>query len=250
MNRALKVALLLSIGACSGETTAAEQAQTSATALDQALPAPWKKFTSNSGVTATIEGSNVVVRTSTVPDHRSPYFAMTDSRYEAYNGTNPAFMLNPNRIASQQIVLRIPLNPSPAASPAATPLGPIGIALNGVPFFNQYAAGGAPLTNEVNSFDQYDGHPQNSGMYHYHVEPFSLTARLGKDALLGFLLDGYPVYGPVENGANVAESALDASHGHTHATPDYPSGIYHYHVTATPPYINGNGFHGAPGTTG
>ena len=66
--------------------------------------------------------------------------------------------------------------------------------------------------------------------------------------LLGFLLDGFPVYGPQENGAAVAESSLDAYHGHKHATADYPAGIYHYHVTNTDPYINGAGFFGTPGT--
>jgi hypothetical protein len=87
-------------------------------------------------------------------------------------------------------------------------------------------------------------------MYHYHAEPFSLTARLGKDALLGFLLDGYPVYGPQENGGPVDQSSLDALHGHTHPTAQYPGGISHYHVTATAPYINGSGFRGVPGTVG
>ena len=35
-------------------------------------------------------------------------------------------------------------------------MGPIGVSLNGVPFYNQYAGGGAPLSNEINSFDQYN----------------------------------------------------------------------------------------------
>jgi hypothetical protein len=55
------------------------------------------------------------------------------------------------------------------------------------------------LTNEINSFDQYNGHPQMQGGYHYHIEPTYLTAQNGKHVLLGFLLDGFPVYGPLEN---------------------------------------------------
>jgi hypothetical protein len=43
-------------------------------------------------------------------------------------------------------------------------------------------------------------------------------------------------------------SQLDAYHGHTGPTADYPAGIYHYHITTTDPYINGNGFYGKPGT--
>jgi hypothetical protein len=135
-----------------------------------------------------------------------------------------------------------------AGTHAATPLGAIGIAVNGVPMFNQYAAGGAPLTGEINSFDQYNGHPQQTGVYHYHMEPTYLTANKGKDALMGFLLDGFPVYGPMENGTTVTNASLDAYHGHTGATADYPNGIYHYHITATDPYINGSGFYGTAGT--
>jgi hypothetical protein len=144
---------------------------------------------------------------------------------------------------------KIPLSPKVASTHSATPLGPIGVSLNGVPFFNQYAGPSQPLTNEIVSFDQYYGHPQQSGQYHYHVEPLYLTTvKATKSSLLGFLLDGFPVYGPQENGAAVATASLDAYHGHTHATTEYPSGIYHYHITDTDPYINGSGFYGTAGT--
>ena len=193
-----------------------------------------------------LDGDFVVVKSNGLPDHKSPYY--TGTKYEAYNGTNSNFNLNPNRIAEQALTFRIPVNPKVATTHAATPLGPIGVSLNGVPFYNQYAGPSQPLTNEINSFDQYNGHPQQTGQYHYHVEPSYLTATKGKDVLLGFLLDGFPVYGPMENGATVSVSALDAYHGHTHATADFPNGIYHYHISSTAPYINGDGFYGTPGT--
>jgi len=66
-------------------------------------------------------------------------------------------------------VLRIPLNPKVASTHQSTSLGPFGIALNGVVLFNQFAAGNQPLTGEINSFDQYNGHPQQAGQYHYHI---------------------------------------------------------------------------------
>jgi hypothetical protein len=70
-----------------------------------------------------------------------------------------------------------------------------------------------------------------------------------KYGLMGFLLDGFPVYGPMEeNGTIVNNSNLDAFHGHIHATADFPNGIYHYHFTSEAPYLNGNGFYGTPGT--
>lgn len=199
----------------------------------------------------TKDGDFVVITTKDLPDHKSPYYKGTQweaTKWEAYNGTNPLWNQNPNKIAESDLTFRIPLHPAEASTKSATPLGPIGVSLNGVPFFNQYAAQRAPLTNEANGFDQYGGHPQQQGQYHYHVEPTYLTTNKGKDALLGFLLDGFPVYGPVEKGVTITNDDLDEYHGHKTATADYPNGIYHYHITAADPYINGNGFYGTPGT--
>jgi len=75
-----------------------------------------------------------------------------------------------------------------------------------------------------------------------------LTQNQGNNVLLGFLLDGFPVYGPFENGARVVNSLLDEYHGHEHVTADYPEGIYHYHITDADPYINGSGYYGTAGT--
>lgn len=198
-----------------------------------------------------VDGSYIVIKTTSLPDHKSPYYQGTTwaaSKYEAYNGSNAGFMLNPNRIAQVNLTFRIPFNPTAATAHAATPGGPIGVSLNGVPFFNQYAAMNAPLTNEINTFDQYNGHPQQQGQYHYHVEPTYLTATKGNSVLLGFLLDGFPVYGPMENGNPVTNAMLDSYHGHTGVTADYPTGIYHYHITTADPYLNGSGFYGTAGT--
>lgn len=216
-----------------------------------ALPAPFAKFktadtTCGSNVDVYVDGGDIVIEANALPNHGSPYFAMTNSCHEVNN--EPGFQQNPNQIAAQTLVFRIPASPVEAANKQATPLGPIGVSLNGVPFFNQYAGPNQPLTSEIVSFDQYSGHPQQQGGYHYHVEPVYLTASDGSDALLGFLLDGYPVYGPAENGAAVTNAALDAYHGHFGVTADYPNGTYHYHVTDADPYINGNGFFGEPGS--
>jgi hypothetical protein len=198
-----------------------------------------------------VDGDYIVIKTNGRPDHKSPYYKDTEwssTMYEAYNGSNSKFVLNPNRIATTNFTFKIPKSPKSATTKSATPLGAIGVSLNGVAFFNQYAAMSSPLTNEVNSFDQYNGHPQQQGNYHYHVEPLYLTTSKGKDALLGFLLDGFPVYGPTESGKAIANTDLDAYHGHTHATSDFPDGIYHYHITSADPYINGSGFYGTAGT--
>ncbi|MEM0960977.1 MAG: YHYH protein [Bacteroidota bacterium] len=248
--RALALIVLGSIAACdtvSTDGSTPSPPDTGPGTVSSDVPEQFRVFTE--GVTVWMDGDVLVVESTGVPDHDSPYFDTSDSRYEAYNGGNASFHLNPNRIAAQDHVFRIPAEPAALDTPSPTPLGPIGVSLNGVPFYNQYAGpDNQPLTREIDSFDQYNGHPQQHGGYHYHAEPYSLTDRFGSDALLGFLLDGYPVYGPEENGVRVRESDLDMAHGHEHATEEYPEGVYHYHVTDVDPYINGAGFHGQPGT--
>ena len=200
-----------------------------------------------------VEGNFIIIKAQGLPDHKSPYYKGTQwesTKYEAYNGSNTAYFSNNVAIQQQSLTFKIPLNPALNNNHQATPLGPIGVSLNGVPFFNQYAGNGASLgPMELNTFDQYNGHATPmGGAYHYHSEPTWLTALKGKSALMGFLLDGFPVYGPVENGKTISNADLDVYHGHSSATADYPNGIYHYHITSADPYINGNGYYGTQGT--
>lgn len=219
-----------------------------------AYPIPlvyYKLYGSNS---ITNDGTYLTIKTYGLPDHKSAYYVTTSPLYESFSGTTfggNTFAKNPNIIQTQSFTFKIPANPKESSIHAATSLGPIGVALNGVPFYNQYAGpNNQALTGEIASFDQGYGHPQQSGQYHYHVEPIHLTTSITtKSGLLGFLLDGFPVYGPQEeSGATVANSDLDVYHGHSHATKDYPNGIYHYHFTSDAPYLNGNGFYGTAGT--
>ena len=207
----------------------------------------YRKFSEN--VLIYVEDDYIVFETDNLPNHKSPYYNENNVLYEEYNGNNQNFNLNPNKILKQNIVMKVPADPKESKTKTATPLGAIGIAVNGVVFYNQYAGpNNQPLTNEINSFDQYNGHPQPQGAYHYHIEPLWLTSNLGKDAFLGFLNDGFPVYGPQENGKDITNTDLDDYHGHFHKTDEFPDGIYHYHITKDNPYINGDGFFGVVGT--
>ena len=251
-NYILILALIMFISACkkTDDTTSPTSPTTTTGNID--ISVLKDKFYSSpnysSTVAVTIEGNYLVVKTNAIPDHKSPYYSVSDARYEAYNGTNSLFKAAPNTIVAQNLTFKIPISPKEATAKSATPMGPIGVSLNGVPFFNQYAAGGAKLTGEINGFDQNGGHPQMQGQYHYHVEPLNLTKNKGSDAFLGLLLDGFPVYGPKENGALVKETDLDGYHGHTAKTTEFPNGIYHYHITSADPYLNGSGFFGTAGT--
>ncbi|QXP59695.1 YHYH protein [Olleya sp. HaHaR_3_96] len=212
------------------------------------IPAIYFKIYGATNITS--DGTYVTINTNGMPDHKSVYYPISDELYEDFSGTTfdgYPFVKNPNVIESFDYSFKIPLNPTEATNHVATPLGAIGVSLNGVPLFNQYAGPDQPLTDEFQSFDKYWGHPTGNGTFHYHIEPLYLTTVTAtKSSLLGFLLDGFPVYGPEENGTDV--TGLDAYHGHNHATEDYPDGTYHYHITNTDPYINGNGYYGTPGT--
>lgn len=214
------------------------------------VPAVYNKIYGATSITS--DGTYITIKTSGQPDHKSVYYPTANALYEPFSGSTfggNTFVKNPNTIAARTYTFKIPLNPQLSANHVATPLGAIGVAINGIPLYNQYAAPNQPLTNEVMSFDKYYGHPTGTGSYHYHVEPLYLTTvKVNKSSLLGFLLDGFPVYGPEENSVAVTNVMLDAYHGHTGVTVDYPNGIYHYHINNTDPYINGSGYYGTPGT--
>jgi hypothetical protein len=197
--------------------------------------------------TVTVGTTTITISAVGVPNHGSPYFEQTDSRWEAWDGDYDSSNQNPNVIGTQNFTFVIPRYPEEADSKEATPYGPMGVASNSVSFYNQNAAPGDDLSQEILTFDQYYGHPTNTSSYHYHIEPLYLTSS-NAESLLGFLLDGFPVYGPEEDGVAVTDSDLDDYHGHTGTTEDFPDGIYHYHITDDYPYINGDGFYGTSGT--
>ncbi len=237
---------LLHCGSSSSSAAAPSAASTSATTSTSStpsatatLPAIYSKF--GNGTQISLNGTTVVITTKDLPDHKSPYWGVGNALYEA---PQSGMSVNSNLIGAQNITFRIPASPTRATS-SSTPLGPMGVATNGVALFNQYAAGFTPLGPEMVSFDRYNGHPTGQNQYHYHIEPVWLTAA-SKSVLIGVLLDGFPVYGP-QDSTGVTPSDLDSCNGHTGATPDYPGGIYHYHITSAAPYIAGC-FAGAVGT--
>jgi hypothetical protein len=207
------------------------------------------KFYHEGKVSVVVNDDNIVITASDLPDHKSAYYSSGNPLYESYDEpNNPSFNLNPNNILEQNIVMTIPRFPEVSSAHESTPMGPMGVAVNSVAIYNQMAAPGDDILEELNTFDQYEGHPAPGGIYHYHIEPVWLTQTLGDDAFLGLLLDGFPVYGPVEDGDRLKNEDLDDYHGHIHNKTEFPEGIYHYHVTDELPWINGDGFYGRAGT--
>jgi len=242
----------------------------------------------------------MVVESTNRPEHKSYYWQATNALYEAYTfATNlykyaatktaagytgtPA-SAGPNMILEQSITLKMPISPAVASTKTATTFSTMGLALNGVSFFDENASPPDLITDELFTFDQCTGHPQNSGLYHYHADPICLIRDLGGSVtdnssivsgttyswiednktngglLLGFVMDGFPVYGPVgdnhTDSDNASTPSIDAYNGHTHNTTEFTSGTYHYHIktanlggtNSTAFWITNEYYYGTPGS--
>jgi hypothetical protein len=163
-----------------------------------------------------------VVHSNGIPDHETGAFP---NRH------------NPNAIREQNYTFKIPRTPQKAERVTKVPMGPIGVAINGVPFYNPYNREGEDAA-KVEVFDECCGHPDPMGRYHYHIYPkcvhTSFKDEVGKHSeLIGFAFDGFAIYGP--NGKDgTPPKDLDECNGHSD-----PERGYHYHVTAKFPYIIG-----------
>jgi YHYH protein len=127
-----------------------------------------------------------------------------------------------------------------------TSLGRIGVALSGAQIFNDYenpdrsvvAIDDQVVHDHVAFLDNCNGHTLVDGTnYHYHGIPVCIAeaaAQAGQHSrMIGVLADGFPVYGNNDvGGIVVVNDDLDACSGHSGPTPEFPEGIYHYHLTA------------------
>ncbi len=172
----------------------------------------------------------LVMKSKNLPNHPTAVFP---DRSRFLDG-------NPNYIREQQDTWRIPLvpkeNPRHVAMTTeirrALPMGPIGVAVNGVVFFNPFDAG---QVEAIDRLDRCCGHPSPSSEYHYHKYPACVNTPwdddgAGHSPLIGFAFDGFPVYGPYEAAGELAKDSkanpLNAFNLHT----DDAHGP-HYHVT-------------------
>jgi hypothetical protein len=147
-------------------------------------------------VSITIEGDYRVIRANGLPNHAAGEFPNRN---------------NPNRIAAQHYVFRVPVNPTVAAKPTRYTLQIFGIAVNGVVFdpgANEWWNGDRSSGWQVEAMgglmnlgmDKNNAHVQPNGAYHYHGVPTglldTLTGGKPKMVLIGWAADGFPIYGP------------------------------------------------------
>nr|WP_299069020.1 YHYH protein [uncultured Allomuricauda sp.] len=227
------------------------------TAPGKATPlSAFDEFNSNS-VTISFDGDEITISSTGFPNHTTPYWQETDSLY-----IEPvvATAQTPGRMGSHRDrshTLTVPTAPGLAIRSTATSLGAIGIAVTGVPIFNDSEGPGRPLEEKIaETFDYAGGHVGPSG-YHYHSEsldvPENTTLSHDDEKLIGIMADGFLIYGRREMDGSYPLD-LDESGGHLGAT-QHSNGeeFYHYHIVNEYYFGNlivlfGGDFMGSPNT--
>lgn len=182
-----------------------------------------------------IQGDQRVFTGNGLPDHTTGNYPISPSD-DAYT-----YDRNPNSISEQSITLTLPANPTIASQPNCIG-GEVGIMLSGVVLFNAFdALGRDAQVHEVQ--DECDGHPQESGVYHYHALSDCLEdTEAGHSALMGYAFDGFGIYGYYdEDGTEITNADLDECHGHVGVIEwdGQMVEMYHYHATREFPYTVG-----------
>ena len=222
MSIAMGVALFLTtLIACSADSTSNED--TEETVVTE-LHAAFAAFNSDA-TTIYLDGSNIVIETTGLPNHESVYWGDGNSLYkdEPNVATTPSIMSSNNNAT----IITVDATPNLTGSTVATQLNTIGIAVSGASIFNDQEGNGA-LNQAAASLDWTGAHI-GPGVYHYHLEPKAFTD--DDENLVGILLDGVFLYGRQCSSTGTYPTDLDSSGGHTSAT-QYTDGVeeYHYHI--------------------
>ena len=212
-----------------------ETEECTSTTVVSDCPTPTKAFDefNTASVTISYSGDDVTIVSNALPNHTSPYWATTNSLYIS-PVVATASSISPGEITSGSYTLTVPASPGKASSTSSTGLGAIGIAVTGVPIFNDEEGMGALTAQVASGFDYAGGHRGPTG-YHYHVEssdvPENTVLSHDDDALNGVLQDGFLLYGRKCNSTGAYPTDLDASGGHQ-STTQHSDGcsFYHYHI--------------------
>jgi hypothetical protein len=160
---------------------------------------------------------------------------------------------NPSYIQETSTTYRLPLEPvlnpdavamDEADQNRALPMGPIGVAVNGIPFFNPFDAS---MRDATSIMDYCCGHPNPDNLYHYHKYPICVNTPFvdkgdAPSEVIGFAFDGLPIYGPYQEAGVMAKDSTTNPLNAFNACYDDVRG-WHYHVTPGKfPYIIGGYF--------
>ena len=183
-------------------------------------------------VVITVTKEHIVMKSKNLPNHPTAHFPDYDRKIDG----------NPNYVAEQNLTFYLPLvpkkNPRAVAmdkrnTNRALPGGPIGVAANGVVFYNPFDH--IAEADAVWRLDRCCGHPSPNSQYHYHKYPVCVKSPWADDGeghspVIGFAFDGYPVYGPYESKGVLAKNSKDNPLNDFNVHQDEKRG-WHYHVT-------------------
>jgi hypothetical protein len=204
------------------------------------------------------EKGNLVTQDTFLPDNvvlvfKGDGFLTLTSRNIPNHPTAKFPGFNPSHIQEMNETFRLPLEPvldpqavamDEANRNHALPMGPIGVAVNGVVFFNPFDAN---MQDASNIMDYCCGHPNPFNQYHYHKYPICVNTPFADkgDApsqVIGFAFDGLPIYGPYQSAGVMAKDSTTNPLNAFNACYDPVRG-WHYHVTPGKfPYLIGGYF--------
>ncbi|MEP7705093.1 aryl-sulfate sulfotransferase [Paraglaciecola sp. 25GB23A] len=150
---------------------------------------------------------------------------------------------NPNSISSHNVQISFDAIPSVNAQPSCVGFAATGISLTGSAIYQ----GSSTLGTDASAYEMLDssgGHTDGTETYHYHYVAENVLAELdpnngGHSKLMGYIQDGFGIFGPRgEDGRVLASADLDECHGHTHEIEwdNQTRNMYHYHWTYDFPY--------------
>ena len=178
----------------------------------------------------TVSGDTRTLSGNGLPSHTTGTFPISS------NDAVSEYDMNPNSISIQSFNDKLPTSPTYSDAPYCI-RGEVGIMLTGVPLFDGFDAElrDAPAHEAQ---DSCNGHPQNTGQYHYH-NLSSCFQDINETTVLGYALDGFPITGPkVANDKYLTTDDLDECHGITSEIME--DGVtkitYHYVMTYDFPY--------------
>ncbi|MCX6429388.1 MAG: YHYH protein [Actinobacteria bacterium] len=184
----------------------------------------------------------------------------------------PFVKMTPNSLKEQDWTWHIPLAPKVASSTTSIKnvLGTLGFTVTGLPIYGptegpmpSTQAFGDPAYNKI--LDSCGGHTGPSSEYHQHAIYSPAQCNLSKQSVVGYALDGFPIYNNVGCVDKACKTTVKLTSGYvmvgnptTNSWDAYnyvksskstvldacngriePDGTYGYHVTETFPYIIG-----------
>jgi hypothetical protein len=275
---AVLVVLAVVIG-CGGGTVASSTTTGSTTTNPYAVA--YKSVAWGATVTVSFPSScEITITTTGQPDYTpNAYYLAPASGSEtvvahtATTNTPLALISFATMIKSSLEGATVTLNdcPAKASTTTAANLGAIGYLISGTAMFNPFEMNGTTaavadngsytFTDSTNTqqtayfIDQCGSH-SNGTTWHAHGNPSCVTSQVdtstGPSHIIGIALDGFPIYGGRDiNGNVISVSQLDTCNGITSATPEFPSGAYHYvlPIGVTTKYASMNCYSGTVSST-